>query len=237
MSTKDQDKKGYSFLLDPAAPPPFYVGQSLNLQTTADKYKKNRFPVSLAGWVRPHLLVVYHNNYDTGILAIPTGTELIVRYIHEGQIYGFVTKLFHKQTEPMPFWFFEYPLEIEVINLRQSSRIPITLEVTTPEGEVYFTRDISKEGASLRLTAMSNMVPRKVGDTIALNFSLPDGVRVENLKALIMRQYSEQNLNLLGVKFDESCVREREIISHYVGKLEKDFFTGMASSSLWEATF
>jgi|GEM_PF-3289578 len=234
IKSEEDNKNRTSFILDVNTPAPFTVGLALNLQTTADRYKKNRFPVSLAGWIRPHMLVTYHNQYDTGILAIPAGTEMIVRYIYEGQIYGFVTKLFHKQTEPMPLWFLEYPLEIEVINLRQSARIPITIEIKTPEGEIFFTKDISRQGASLRLSSFSKQIKRNVGDILNLSFRLPDDTQVESIKATIVRQYIEQNFQLLGVKFDETIVHEMEILNRCLEKLEKDFFINQPQSLLWE---
>jgi len=134
----------------------------------------------------------------------------------------------------MPLWFLEYPLEIEVINLRQSARIPITIEIKTPEGEIFFTKDISRQGASLRLSSFSKQIKRNVGDILNLSFRLPDDTQVESIKATIVRQYIEQNFQLLGVKFDETIVHEMEILNRCLEKLEKDFFINQPQSLLWE---
>jgi c-di-GMP-binding flagellar brake protein YcgR len=212
----------YSFFVNEKTPAPFNVGLVINLQMADQKHKVNRFPVYLAGWITPHLLLTYHMHFDTGIMAIPTGTQMIARYLYEGQIYGFFTKLHSKQTEPLNLWFLEYPSRIEVKNLRQSSRIPITVEINTTAGEVYFTHDISIHGASLLVSQDSPGAEKKIGDTMQLNFALPDSTRIEKLNASVVRIYTEKNHQMLGVKFDKTSM-QLALISAYLEKVEKNF--------------
>lgn len=233
-SSNSEKPRGASFMLDASAPPPFSVGLNINVQTAVDRYKKTRFPVYLAGWMRPHLLITYHQQFDTGILAIPKGTEMIARYIYEGQIYGFSTKLFHKQSEPFHIWFFEYPLEIEVINLRSSSRLPLTIEVKTADGELYFTKDISRQGASLMLSSQSPQLERKVGDIVTLHFKLPDETVIDGLHAAIVRLYTEHNHRQIGIKFAENQPRQLNAVSRSLEGLEKDFVFNPALFAHWD---
>jgi len=224
--TNESKAVEYSFFVSERTPAPFNVGLVIHLQAVAERFKNVRFPVYTAGWVRPHLLMTYHLNYDTSILAIPVGIEMIARYLYQGQVYGFKTKLFHKQSEPLDLWFLEYPKRIEVKNLRQSSRIPITVEVTTSDGEIYFTRDISTHGASLMTSSGKDGIhfERKVGQSIDLNFKLPDGTGISALNAAVVRVYSEHNHQMLGIKFDENDFIVIGKVSQYLAKFEKDFF-------------
>lgn len=229
MTQETQGKEGteksageYTFYLDEKTPAPFDVGMMINLQIAAPKYKVNRFPVYLAGWISPHLLMTYHKHYDTGILAIPKDTAMIARYLFHGQIYGFLTKLYFKQSEPLNLWFLEYPNRIEVKNLRQSNRIPITLQVSIKDGAEFFTHDISVHGASLLVSADSPANEMKVGKELELDFSLPDGTPINALKAVIVRVYSEKSHQMLGVKFDESNM-QLSLIAAYLEKIEKNF--------------
>jgi len=224
-----------SFMLDAGAPPPFSVGLTVNMQTALDRYKKTRFPVYLVGWICPQLLITYHQQFDTGILALPKGTEMIARYLHEGQIYGFVTKLFYKQSEPFHIWFFEYPMEIEVINLRSSSRLPITIEIKTSDGEIYFSKDISRQGASLMLSAQSLALERKVGDIVTLHFRLPDETVIEGIKATIVRLHTEHNHLQAGVKFTGDQPGKLKTIARSLEMLEKDFVINPALYAHWES--
>lgn len=224
QGTESSEKQSgeYTFYLDEKTPAPFNVGMMVNLQIAASKYKVNRFPVYLAGWITPHLLITYHKHYDTGILAIPKGTTMIARYLFNGQIYGFVTKLYSKQSEPLNLWFLEYPSQIEVKNLRQSNRIPITLQVSSSDGGEYFTHDISVHGASLLVSSDSGDREVNVGAEIELSFSLPDGTPIKALKAVIVRAYIEKNHRMLGVKFEDNSV-QLSLIAAYLEKIEKNF--------------
>lgn len=222
MEGTEKQSGEYTFYLDEKTPAPFDVGMMINLQIAAPKYKVNRFPVYLAGWISPHLLIAYHKHYDTGILAIPKDTAMIGRYLFNGQIYGFLTKLYFKQSEPLNLWFLEYPNRIEVKNLRQSNRIPITLQVNGSDGAVFFTHDISVHGASLLVGADSRVDEVKVGQELELNFSLPDGTPIDALKAIIVRVYIEKSHQMLGVKFDEHNVH-LSLLAAYLEKIEKNF--------------
>lgn len=220
MKTK-KENKSYVYTLYENNPLPFTVGTILNL----DAKKKNdkfRFTANLLGWIRPDYLLI-SATYDRGIMFLQIGTKIIARFLFEGQIYGFETKLVYKQSDPQPIWFLNFPNYIEVINLRDSSRYPVTCEVKDKEGIIYFTRDISEGGASLIYNKKDFRFDKNLGDNLTLNFKLPDGIDINGLNAEIVRKYSDSNQQMFGVSFNKDNIDELKKISLYISKL-KDFY-------------
>jgi Tfp pilus assembly protein PilZ len=187
------------------------------------KNRRLRAQATLIGWSRPHILIT-SLPMESRLLIIPTGTELIVRYLLEGTVYGFITRLIHKQQEPFGMWILEYPEVVEVKNLRRSPRIPLYLKVSTNTGDEWEMLDLSNFGALL----VSND-EQFMGDDVVFTFVLPDGNPVENLKSKVVRVNYSKEESLVGVEFDEddhlnlgkikkyieSCLR-RQVVSQNV---------------------
>ena len=55
------------------------------------------------------------------------GSEMIVRYLYKGTVYGFQTKLIEYITSPTKLFFLDYPRIIEHHDLRQEKRFPCHL--------------------------------------------------------------------------------------------------------------
>jgi len=176
--------------------------------------KRLRAQAFLVGWIHEKLMITTVP-YDSRLLIISKGTELIVRYLLEGRVYGFKTRLLHKQTDPTALWMLEYPDIIEIKNLRRSPRIPLFLEVFTSEGRTWNTVDISAHGACLAVDQA-----QKVGNVVALNFSLPNGEQVENLTAHIVRIFNTQDEYQVGVQFDEIDKEQLQTLRSYLKSIQ-----------------
>lgn len=189
--------------------PQFAVGIPVFLELV-QKRKRLRTQAQLVGWVRPRILITSVPQ-DSRLMMIPKGTELVVRYLLDGKVYGFITHLLQKQSDPLPLWMMEYPELVEIKNLRRSPRVPITIEVKTHMDETWYTVDLSAQGACLTVDS-----EQKVGDLLLLNFTLPDGQEIDNLSATIVRSYSEEHSKRVGIQFDDSCPEELEKITNYL---------------------
>jgi Tfp pilus assembly protein PilZ len=180
-----------------AVQPNFQVGIPVFVELVQKK-RRLRAQAKVIGW-SPKQALITTLPMDNRMLIIPTGTELIVRYLLDGTVYGFVTRLLHKQQGPLGMWLLEYPEVVEVKNLRRSPRIPLYLKAHTADGEEWDMLDISNFGA-----AMATEETQFLGDEVELSFSLPDGSEIANLKSKIMRvNYSDQE-SIIGVSFDEN---------------------------------
>jgi hypothetical protein len=115
--------------------PQFQVGIPVYIEMV-QKRKRVRTQVSIVGWFKTNFLFTTQPS-DSRLLVTSLHTELIVRYLLDGTVYGFITKLIHKQNSPFGMWVLDYPEVVEVKNLRRSPRIPLYLTVTTDEGREW----------------------------------------------------------------------------------------------------
>ncbi|NLH47787.1 MAG: flagellar brake protein [Myxococcales bacterium] len=189
--------------------PNFQVGTPIFFELT-QKSRRLRAQATLIGWSRPHILIT-SLPMESRLLIIPTGTELIVRYLLEGAVYGFITRLIHKQQEPFGMWILEYPEVVEIKNLRRSPRIPLYLKVGTGTGDEWEMLDLSNFGALL----VSND-EQFIGDDVELSFTLPDGNQVDNLKTKVVRVNYSKEESLVGVQFDEDDLVNLGKIKKYI---------------------
>ena len=194
---------------DKEVAPQFAVGLPIFLEL-AQKQKRMRAQATLVGWVRPRILITTAPS-DSRMMVVRSGTELIVRYLLEGRVYGFVTHLLNKQHDPLPLWMLEYPELVEVKNLRRSPRVPITLKVKTHLDETWYTIDLSEHGTCLAVDS-----PQNVGELVLLSFTLPDGGKIENLGATVMRTNFTKDEMQIGVQFEETDQGQLQKIVKYL---------------------
>lgn len=211
--------KSYIFTLNNKARLPFSVNTILNLDIKKKDDEKFRFTSKLLGWLRPDYMLI-SASYESDLMFAKAGTEIIARYLFEGQIYGFTTQLMNKQSDPFPLWFLSFPEQIEVINLRSSSRYPIICEITDQNGITCYTKDISEDGALIIYKMGEGDLIKNLGETLELNFFLPDGTAINELKTEIVRKYTDSDQQILGVSFNKEHITELEKISNFLNKLK-----------------
>jgi len=159
----------------------------------------------ILGWQHPHFLLVqmpYHRGHP---LNLKTGQECIIRYLMDGNLYGFKTKILKIQFDPTPLLFLKYPDNVENLQLRKDERIHLNIPVKIAyeqEGAAPFTAegimlDISRSGC--RISAQGAYTP---DFRISLSFNLPGVKPIEGLKGSIMNTRPTGEESLLGVKFE-----------------------------------
>ena len=117
------------------------VGVNVYLFTTKEKHEIKTIS-KILGWSPPHF-VLLQMPYIQGVpLEVSKNMPCVVRYVSEGNIYGFKTSVMKIQFDPQPLLFLKYPENIENVSLRKSERIqahiPVTfkvLEIPAAEGE------------------------------------------------------------------------------------------------------
>jgi len=191
--------------------PQFQVGIPVYIEMV-QKRKRVRTQVSIVGWFKTNFLFTTQPS-DSRLLVTSLHTELIVRYLLDGTVYGFITKLIHKQNIPFGMWVLDYPEVVEVKNLRRSPRIPLYLTVTTDEGREWEMLDLSSHGAAMATTDEPFM-----GEMVELSFVLPDGNKIEGLNAQIVRMSSSSEERLIGVQFDEDDYENITKIKRYISR-------------------
>ena len=144
------------------------------------------------------------------------GSEMVVRYLYNGTVYGFQTKLIEYITSPIKLFFLEYPRIIEHHDLRQEKRFPChfpaRLKLRDAREVASIITDISQSGCRCLVDMERNhgMNMPHIDDKISFACQFP-GVQGAYVIAGTVRNISKARSEIvLGVEF---AVVEEEINS------------------------
>jgi c-di-GMP-binding flagellar brake protein YcgR len=195
--------------------PSFMVGLHLYIEVIL-KNKRVKARANLLGWYRPHILITTVPTIDGRMMILPLGKEVVVRYLLNGAVYGFQTRLNKKAQDPVPMWLLDYPSVTEVKNLRESPRIQTFLLLKDTASAGNYVVDLSSKGAQVLVTT-----PKGLGDEIPLNFMLPNGEQIDNLRAKVVRVNHSVEEYSVGVSFHPDDREPMKKISDYIEECDK----------------
>ena len=144
------------------------------------------------------------------------GSNITIRYVHKGTIYGFKTQIIHFITTPVKLIFIKYPKKIENQNLRAHKRIDCHLPAnakiadTTVEGSVS---DISKEGCQftvkmVKLEDSADLL--QVDNEIVVSLQLP-GVKEKLTLTGKQKNIKKDMYNVnIGILFSDMGINVQE---------------------------
>lgn len=168
-----------------------FCNDTLTLQIGDDK---RMHPVTFVGQTVGGKILLQASNMVVG-MRMP-GTICTVRYIHEGQVHGFRTKLMRILDQPERILFLDPPSSVEAIQIRKSRRYPLStfgsMNIGDEEVSVLL-RDISSHGCMVRLPR--SVTSQTVTDEVTLNFFLPVGGDV-HLKCYVRRRLDNAEMGL-----------------------------------------
>lgn len=145
-----------------------------------------------------------------------------VRYLHEGNVYGFETKILNVAMSPFRLLFLQYPYMLETLNLRNSQRLDCYLPATIKLGQDWYEGmilNISAGGCQLAMESKQGrkLPPVTADDQVMLEF------KMFGTDQPIMIGGTARNVNLtgnnrlaMGVKFDDLSEYAEKIISDYL---------------------
>jgi hypothetical protein len=196
------------------------VGLTVQFELKSALIKRKRIQTTVVGWSNPNFVMVQLYDMDPELYSISLETEIIGRYVLQGKVIGFVSRIQFKQSKPIHLWYISYPMQMEVLNLRQSVRIPLALEVQTAAGDLFVSRDISRSGASLLRKPNSQKIKIDIGEEINLIMVLPDQTKLQDLKATVTRKSVDKDQFLLGVQFNQENNPDLNLLITSIEKIE-----------------
>ena len=104
--------------------PPFNVGMQVFLDLV-QRNKPVRATAHIMGWCRPCHLMTSFPEIQGRIAVASEESDVIVRFMHEGTIYGFPAIIVAKQQSPFPMWTLSHQPVVEFKTMRRSPRIQI----------------------------------------------------------------------------------------------------------------
>ncbi len=155
-------------------------------------------------------------------------TELVIRYVHQGSIFGFRSTIMLSVQDSFDVVFIQFPKEIEDYNLRTHKRfecsLPARLEVVTRSNnrQLRFKGligDMSKGGckASISLQELEWVQePLKIHSAVALFLSLP-GIEGElSLLGTVQSMSQDSNTLSLGIQFVDLSGKSQLLLDKFL---------------------
>lgn len=153
------------------------------------------------------------------------GGELIVKYIHQGTVYGFKTTAYNTVTSPTSLVLFAYPSMIEKVELRRDARTKCNLagKIQIENGGYEcMVVNISATGckASVRARARDPLARLEVGDTLMIIVNLGTEGTLK-LPIVVRNIQREHGLYTLGTMFLDLNEIEEERIGIYLKRMRR----------------
>lgn len=187
------------FAIDIATPLQIQVGQ-----------RPGRMESTLIGICRDKYLIISmpKGNHIHLNKLLEEGTPLIVRYIHNGNAYGFSSAVQQAISTPERLLFISHPRQVEVYELRNYPRVtcllPARLMVDSQllDGSVI---DLSRTGARFSYTAdsASSELIEFINSNTRLDIQFPGSAGYTRTVGTLRDVHVENNRVYLGVSFDD----------------------------------
>jgi c-di-GMP-binding flagellar brake protein YcgR len=152
---------------------------------------------------------------------------ITVRYMHEGQVYGFSSEIIYMATSPFRLAFLRFPDTIEAVNLRESKRIDCYLpaRVMLAEGSheqltsyPAMITNISSGGCQAVIEAEEARLlpPISMDQPVTMTFTMFGRDEEEELPGKVKNIAVSGTRQYLGVMFDNVSESIRNHIHEYI---------------------
>jgi len=174
------------------------VGEPCQIQMDQAKY-----PSFFRGYSYPKYILLDGPMSRGASVVSVSGTPYVVRFIHEGMVYGYDSMLMKQYTSPIHLWVMRYPDEIQTVNLRKSLRVNTFIPATFASAQGGITGafvDISEGGGLFSATSAAMIQP---GQMAQMDMTLPNGEKVAGLECKICSVKPNDGKVLLGINFNQ----------------------------------
>jgi len=154
------------------------------------------------------------------------GNELIVRYISNGTVYAFQTKLMESITKPLALLFIEYPRIIQHHELREQRRLSCHVPARVILGEVEnigCILDLAVSGCRCLIQASKNpgFIPCDLDSSLTLKCIFPGSREMVTLNGTIKNLKRTKKEIDLGINFDSNLPSEsKKILAWFLSAID-----------------
>ncbi|MEW5774040.1 MAG: flagellar brake protein [Thermodesulfobacteriota bacterium] len=184
------------------------------------------FRTTLSGLERGRFLLLHLPRTGGITEQLYPERKVKVRYIHEGNLYGFLSQVVACQVTPFRLLYLAYPKAFERLNLRRDQRvdcfIPAGLEMPGSVGPAYraMVMNISTSGCRAALDAAGQRLPGfEVGNAVRLGFRLAGSELDITLECLVKSLDADGSRVFLGLIFAGLDEDGRDAIAGYVASV------------------
>jgi len=155
------------------------------------------------------------------------GNELIVRYISNGTVYAFQTKMMETITSPLPLLFINYPQIIQHHELRHQKRvncqIPTRIQAHEQEN-IGCIVDMAASGCRCVIQTKKNtpIIRFDLEDHLTLRCIFPGSKELISLPGVVKNVKRTTQEYDLGISFgDDISMENQKLLAWYVATLER----------------
>jgi c-di-GMP-binding flagellar brake protein YcgR len=150
-------------------------------------------------------LIIDHPKLNGRLVPMSEDSSCIVRFIHQGKVIGFRSKVESTLLRPRALIFLQFPEEIETAKLRKSDRYPVQLEAwcatekrngRPPTDHRDHVLNISQGGC---MVAVRDDYP--MGGKVYLTVLLPELPPVNDLPTIVKRSVRKKDFFEIGLEF------------------------------------
>lgn len=176
---------------------------------------RGRYRTAVRGWREGQEVILDCPVFENLPLALMRNEICVVRFIAEGNACAFQTAVLGKPTRELPCFPVAWPEEVETVQVRRHERVDVAAPctVTAQDAAEVLGRvcDLSQSGCKLYAHACF-----PVSAVLTLSFTLPNGVRLDQVQAIVRRVHASGRGSLLGCEFQELPEGLREGIELFV---------------------
>jgi c-di-GMP-binding flagellar brake protein YcgR len=152
---------------------------------------------------------------------LETGEPAVIRFVESGMVCGFKTRINKAITFPFRLIFFDYPDNLEVVNLRNSKRVSLHLKADIQwHGEAYtgVIKDLSEGGCFFVIKYWQDEAFNDLGmeSAFPIKFKIQGDKTPIELKARVVRMNKDKEEFRMGLAFDGGQKEETGRISDFV---------------------
>ncbi len=179
---------------------------------------------SLIGKERGQYLIIHTPSLPGFMTKLNKENQVIVRYVHDGIVFGFQCTLIHFMDKPFRISFLTYPEHIETMNLRSHKRITCFLPASAKiRDSVYegVVLDLSVSGCGFHYLLNETDAIREVGKEEAITFSmqLTGGGKELTVEAIVRSVRLDSRKIVLGAQFNNLSSEISTEIENYIQKI------------------
>lgn len=154
------------------------------------------------------------------------GNALIVRYISDGTVYAFQTKVIETILKPVPLLFLEYPRIIQHHDLRVQKRLSCHIPVRAKLGDrenIGCILDLAISGCRCLIRAAKNktLLPCDLDNRLDLKCIIPGSKEIITLTGTVKNLKRTRKEIDLGINFEPTLTNEnRKVLAWFLSSID-----------------
>ncbi len=178
---------------------PFQLGSDLVLKSISNPALKVK--TTIYGAVPGQMIIIEEPLFSLNERFAGLSAEFVCAYLHGNHLFKFKSKFIKHLFKNVIG--IDYPIDVERVQIRSSTRIPVNIETEvvlgTRDGTISgHMADISEGGCLLELP---RSIHTQSGSQFNLSFTLPDNQSIYKLACAVMRVRHLSDKTIVGVRF------------------------------------